>query len=68
METGLIPAKRLAAVRVILDTPQRELSEVWLHPATALVRPDVWPQALWLARQGPRCARLAAEVLAAALG
>lgn len=68
METGYIKARRLAAVRVILDTPQRELADAWLQPASALVRPWLWPQALWLWRNGPRCARLAAEVLAAALG
>jgi 4-hydroxy-3-methylbut-2-enyl diphosphate reductase len=67
METGFLRASRLAAVRVILDTPQRELSELWLHPASVLAHPSVWPQALWLGREGPRCARLAASVLAAAL-
>lgn len=66
METGFVRASRVAAVRVILDTPQRELSELWLRPASVLVHPSVWPQALWLAREGPRCARIAASVLAAA--
>jgi nucleoside phosphorylase len=67
METGFIRASRLAAVRVILDTPQRELSELWLRPASVLAHPSVWPQVLWLGREGPRCARLAASVLAAAV-
>lgn len=67
METGFIKARRLAAVRVILDTPTHELSEAWLRPAQALFRPRIWPQAVWLWREGPRCARLAAQVLAAAL-
>ncbi len=67
METGLIDARRIAAVRVILDTPARELSDAWLHPVAAFARPGLWPQALWLMREGPRCARLAAQVLAAGL-
>jgi len=67
METGLLAAPRVAAVRVVLDTPARELSEVWLRPLLALARPSAWPEALWLAREAPRCARRAAAVLAAAL-
>ncbi|HTX60632.1 MAG TPA: hypothetical protein VMH02_13260 [Verrucomicrobiae bacterium] len=66
METGLLRAPRVAAVRVILDTPSRELSPAWLHPARALLDPRNWPQALWLARDSPRCARLAARVIAGA--
>jgi 4-hydroxy-3-methylbut-2-enyl diphosphate reductase len=67
METGLLHAARLATVRVALDTPERELSGAWQRPATALWRPRAWTELAWLAREGPRCARLAAEVLAAAL-
>ena len=66
METGLIDAPRIAAVRVILDTPLRELSAEWLRPRRALLNPRNWPEALWLAREAPRCARRAAEVVAAA--
>jgi hypothetical protein len=66
METGLIEAERIAAVRVVLDTPQRELSAEWLVPARALARPRNWPQAFWLARNAPRFARRAAAVVAAA--
>jgi hypothetical protein len=68
METGFIKARRIATVRVILDTPARELSAAWLRPATVIVHPHAWQQALWLMREGPRCARLAAKVLAAAFG
>jgi len=68
METGLIEAPRVAAVRVILDTPGREISAAWLRPATALLRPRAWGQAIWLMREAPRCARIAAAVLANALG
>jgi len=68
MESGLLEAERLAVVRVVLDTPERELSTAWLRPAAALLQPAAWRELPWLARQGPRCARLAAAVLAAALG
>ena len=52
METGEIVAPRVVAVRVVLDTPQRELS---------------WRAFLWLVREGPRCSQLAARVVAAGL-
>jgi len=67
METGFIEAERIASVRVVLDTPSRELSDAWLRPWTIIVRPDAWGQAIWLAREAPRCARIAAAVLAEAL-
>jgi nucleoside phosphorylase len=67
METARIPARNIAAVRVILDTPQRELSPEWLNPSRAMMRPKNWPALFWLAREGPRCADLAARVVAAAL-
>ncbi len=67
METARIPAPAIAAVRVVLDTPQRELSPDWLDPSRAMLRPRNWGQMFWLAREGPRCADLAARVLAAAL-
>ena len=63
METGLLTAPRVAAVRVLLDTPLRELSEDWLSPMTAVLKPWNWPQLAWLAREGPRCAARAAEVV-----
>ena len=66
METGLLQAPRVAAVRVVLDTPMRELSAEWLNPARALRNPRNWAQALWLARHAPRYARRAAAVVAAA--
>ncbi len=67
METGLLTAPRIAAVRVVLDTPERDLSEVWRWPALAFAHPGVWREALWLSREAPRCARRAAAVLAVAL-
>jgi nucleoside phosphorylase len=67
METGLLRAQRVAAVRVILDTPQHELSKDWARPASAALKPWNWPQLVWLVREGPRCASLAARVIARAL-
>jgi hypothetical protein len=66
METGLLDALRVAAVRVVLDTPQHELSTDWRTPLIAIVKPWNWPQAFWLAREAPRAAALAARVAAAA--
>ena len=66
METGLIDAPRIAAVRVVLDTPQRELSAEWVEPLRALRSPRNWPQLFWFARNAPRFARRAAQVVAAA--
>jgi hypothetical protein len=64
METGRLEAARVAAVRVVLDTPQHELSRDWERPLRALLKPWNWPQAVWLAREAPRAARLAARVVA----
>ncbi|MBV8067096.1 MAG: hypothetical protein JO113_03885 [Candidatus Eremiobacteraeota bacterium] len=68
METGLIDALRVCAVRVILDTPVRELSADWRNPTTAMLKPWNWPQAWWLAREAPRAAALAARIAAGAQG
>ncbi len=67
MESGLLTAPRIAVVRVILDTPQHELSAAWARPASALLNPFLWPQAVWLARNAPRCARVAAHIICEAL-
>ncbi len=40
METARIPAPAIAAVRVVLDTPQRELSPDWLNPSRAMRQPE----------------------------
>ncbi|MGC9992689.1 MAG: hypothetical protein ABSD52_09910 [Candidatus Cybelea sp.] len=68
METGCIAALRVAAVRVVLDTPGHELSAEWRTPLRAMLKPGNWPQAAWLAREAPRAARLAALVLGATQG
>jgi hypothetical protein len=68
METGLISAARIAAVRVVLDTPENEIASDWVSPLRAIVKPWNWRQAVWLAREAPRAAALAASVVAAAQG
>jgi hypothetical protein len=67
METGGLNAARVACVRVILDTPAHELSAAWEHPARVFFRPDAWFDIPFLAREAPRCATLAARVIAEAL-
>ena len=66
METGLLTARRVAAVRVVLDTPQREISKDWQTPLLAILKPWNWPQAAWLAREAPRAAAVGARVIAGA--
>ncbi len=68
METGLIRSERVAAVRVVLDTPFHELSTDWVNPMRAMLRPSNWPQAVWLASAAPRAARLAARVITQVIG
>ncbi len=67
METGLLRAPRIACVRVILDTPVNEFSIAWENPASVIFRPDAWLDIPFLARQAPRCAALAARIVADAL-
>jgi hypothetical protein len=67
METGLLAVPRIAAVRAVLDTPDREISPAWRHPMFALLRPGLWPQAAWLLRAAPACAARAAAVVGAAI-
>ena len=67
METGLIKARRVACVRVILDTPMREVSPAWGSPASVVIHPRAWLDLPFLAREGPRCAALAAAIIANAV-
>jgi hypothetical protein len=66
METGLLTAPRVACVRVVLDTPEREISPAWTHPARAILHPGAWRDLPFLLRQGPRCAAIAARIAARA--
>jgi 4-hydroxy-3-methylbut-2-enyl diphosphate reductase len=68
MESALMVghSPRFAAVRVVLDTPDHELSPRWVHPLRALLAPSLWTEALWLARVAPRHCDVAACIVAAA--
>ncbi len=66
METGLLRGSRIACVRVILDTPKREISPAWLQPARAILQPRAWRDLPFLMREGPRCSAVAAQIAAAA--
>jgi hypothetical protein len=67
METGLLCATRVACVRVVLDTPEHEISSAWLQPARALLQPRTWRDLPFLMREGPRCSTIAARVAAQAV-
>jgi uridine phosphorylase len=69
METALLAAmvRRVAAVRVVLDTPTREISSAWERPRRAALDPRNWREGAWLARAAPRFSRRAALVVAEAL-
>jgi hypothetical protein len=62
METGLLHAPHVACVRVILDTPLREISPAWLRPWTVFLRPGAWHDLPFLLREAPRCAAIAAQI------
>lgn len=62
METGLLRAPRIACVRVILDTPRREISPAWLTPVRAMLQPRAWLDLPFLIREGPRCSAIAARI------
>ncbi|MEA2636990.1 MAG: hypothetical protein QOE18_47, partial [Chloroflexota bacterium] len=56
-------------VRVILDSPQRELSPAWAAPRRAVLYPANWIDAVWLAIHAPGYAlRVGAILQAAFLG
>lgn len=69
METGLLAraGHSLATVRVILDGPSREISDLWLTPRRALSHPSGWRDLLWLAHAAPVYSRRAALVVREAL-
>jgi hypothetical protein len=68
METGLVSAQRVACVRVVLDTPEREISPAWVQPARAMFQPRAWRDLPFLMREGPRCSTIAARIASAAAG
>lgn len=67
METGLLVAPKIACVRVVLDTPESELSAAWEDPTRAMLSWRAWMDLPFFLRHAPRCAALAANVIASAL-
>jgi hypothetical protein len=67
METGIIKADAIAAVRVILDTPHHEISPAWANPKTVIFHPRAWLDIPMMAREAPRGAKLAAQIIERAL-
>jgi hypothetical protein len=65
MLAGMVP--RVAAVRVVLDTPSREISPAWERPGRAALNPHHWREVWWILRASPLYCRRAARVVAAAL-
>jgi adenosylhomocysteine nucleosidase len=62
-------ARRFGVVRVILDSPRRELSPAWAAPGRAVLRPGNWVDAVWLAIHAPGYSlRVGAILQAAFLG
>lgn len=59
-------AQRFGVLRVILDTPRRELSPAWAEPGRAVRDPSNWSEALWLGINAPRFALRVGAVLEAA--
>jgi hypothetical protein len=64
METGLLRAPRVACVRVILDTPQYEISPAWMRLYSVILNPRAWLELPFLMREGPRCSTIAAKIAA----
>jgi hypothetical protein len=59
-------APRFGVVRVILDSPRRELSPAWASPGRALRHPANWIDAIWLATHAPGYALRVGAILQAA--
>ncbi|MGH2448499.1 MAG: hypothetical protein ACRDFS_07850, partial [Chloroflexota bacterium] len=68
METGLLsrPGNDVAALRVILDTPVRQISSRWDKPS-AWLHPRTWADGASFALDAPRFADRAARLVAVAL-
>ena len=59
-------SNRFGVLRVILDTPSRELSDAWAAPARAIRQPSNWSEAVWLGINAPRFALRVGAILEAA--
>lgn len=68
METGFLPTGiRFATVRVIVDSPDEDLSMKWNTPIPAVLNPTLIRQAARLARDAPRFTLRAAGIVRGAL-
>lgn len=70
METGLLAGRglRIAAVRVVLDTPTRPLSPAWvLRPHLAMLQPANWAELSWLCQVALPYSQRAAGIARAGL-
>lgn len=68
METGRLPdGIRFATVRVIVDSPDEDLSMNWSTPIAAVLNPALIRQTARLARDAPRCTLRAADIVRGAL-
>jgi hypothetical protein len=68
METGLLRAPRIACVRVVLDTPQREISTAWARLYSVILTPRAWLDVPFLMREGGRCSNIAGQVAGKSAG
>jgi hypothetical protein len=70
METGLLARQglRVATIRVVLDSPEQNISPDWLRPTIALLQPSLWRELFWLSLMAPRYALRAAHILKVGLG
>lgn len=70
METGLLARQglRVATIRVVLDSPEQNISPDWLRPTMALLQPSLWRELFWLSLMAPRYALRAAHILKVGLG
>lgn len=59
-------APRFGVVRVVLDSPRRELSPEWAAPGRAVLHPRNWIDAIWLAIHAPGYALRVGAILQAA--
>ena len=69
METAIVARSGVAfvSVRVVLDSPDRPISSEWLQSRTAMLKPQLWPELIWMTIFAPTYAVRAAQVVARGL-
>ena len=58
---------RIAALKIVLDSPGAELSDAWLRPLRAMADLGLWPQLAFLAARAPIYAARAGRIAALAV-